>query len=229
MPKIKLDNQHLANLYAYCHRFLLDHAEDTADNTIKNIDLHIRQGSIKLPDILALNEIIDIQNINSYLEVGSYIGFSFYMFMHMLQPKIGYSIDPNIKHRIFNHPRTIFNKLNRQFLDNNQAKTLDGFFRGHLQPTEIKIYTAKDLDRKFDCIFIDGAHDYFSVQQDFLEAAKVLNKNGIIVLHDIYSWDGVKRLCKDLDCHYDWSITRTPANQCIDGFAIVKSKKHIQV
>jgi len=225
--KTKLTEHHLLELYHYSHKFLLDNYEHTLIDESKIIDSHIRYGSIKIPDIIALNNIIDIQNINSYLEIGSYIGLSFHVFMHMFQPEVGYSIDPNITHRIFNYPRIMFNKLNKKFIDNNKVKILDGFFRGHIQPTPIKIYKSEDFDRKFDCIFIDGLHDYYSVQQDFLEAAKLLNKNGIILLHDIYSWDGVRKLCRDLDFHYDWSIIKTPKEQSIDGFAIVRSNKNI--
>ena len=36
----------------------------------------------------------------------------------------------------------------------------------------------------FDCIFIDGLHEYDQVFKDIINAIKYLNKDGIIILHD---------------------------------------------
>ena len=49
-------------------------------------------------------------------------------------------------------------------------KTSDQFFRENTQ--------------KFDCIFIDGLHYYSQVKKDIENSIKVLNPNGIILLHD---------------------------------------------
>ena len=38
--------------------------------------------------------------------------------------------------------------------------------------------------RKFDCIFIDGLHEYDQVCKDILNSLDNLNVNGIILLHD---------------------------------------------
>ncbi len=37
---------------------------------------------------------------------------------------------------------------------------------------------------KFDCIFIDGLHEYDQVKKDISNSLKFLNENGIILLHD---------------------------------------------
>jgi len=42
----------------------------------------------------------------------------------------------------------------------------------------------KDNKEKFDCIFIDGLHYYSQVKKDIENSLKVLNPNGIILLHD---------------------------------------------
>ena len=39
-------------------------------------------------------------------------------------------------------------------------------------------------NEKFDCIFIDGLHYYSQVKKDIDNSLKVLNPNGIILLHD---------------------------------------------
>ena len=36
----------------------------------------------------------------------------------------------------------------------------------------------------FDCIFIDGLHEYNQVRRDILNSLKFLNKDGVILLHD---------------------------------------------
>ena len=36
----------------------------------------------------------------------------------------------------------------------------------------------------FDCIFIDGLHEYHQVKKDILNSLKFLNQDGIILLHD---------------------------------------------
>lgn len=42
----------------------------------------------------------------------------------------------------------------------------------------------KDNKETFDIIFIDGDHSYKQSKMDFINAWKVLNKGGVIVLHD---------------------------------------------
>ena len=41
-----------------------------------------------------------------------------------------------------------------------------------------------DNKDKFDCIFIDGLHYYSQVKKDIQNSLKILNPNGIILLHD---------------------------------------------
>ena len=44
-------------------------------------------------------------------------------------------------------------------------------------------FFKKNTD-KFDCIFIDGLHEYHQVKKDIINSLKSLNQNGIILLHD---------------------------------------------
>ena len=39
-------------------------------------------------------------------------------------------------------------------------------------------------NRKFDCIFIDGLHEYDQVDKDIINSLDNLNENGVILLHD---------------------------------------------
>ena len=82
----------------------------------------------------------------------------------------------------------------------------------------------------FDCIFIDGLHEYKQVRKDILNSLKFLNKDGIILLHDClpnnyfdqaiprcqWTWNGdvwkaivESRKSKDIDvytCYADYGI-----------------------
>ena len=82
----------------------------------------------------------------------------------------------------------------------------------------------------FDCVFIDGLHEYHQVRKDILNSLKFLNEGGIILLHDClpnnyfeqavprcqWTWNGdvwkaivESRKSKDLDvytCYADFGI-----------------------
>ena len=82
----------------------------------------------------------------------------------------------------------------------------------------------------FDCIFIDGLHEYKQVRKDILNSLKFLNRGGLILLHDClpnnyfeqaiprcqWTWNGdvwkaivESRKSKDIDvytCYADYGI-----------------------
>ena len=43
-----------------------------------------------------------------------------------------------------------------------------------------------DNSEKFDLIFIDGLHKYKQVKKDILNSIKILNDNGVILIHDCF-------------------------------------------
>ena len=53
-----------------------------------------------------------------------------------------------------------------------------------LQDTSIKYF--ENCQTKFDFIFLDGDHSALTVYQEIPLALKLLNSNGIILLHDYY-------------------------------------------
>lgn len=42
---------------------------------------------------------------------------------------------------------------------------------------------------KFDCIFLDGSHEYYQVSRDIHHSLNILTDDGIIVVHDTYPPD----------------------------------------
>ena len=53
---------------------------------------------------------------------------------------------------------------------------------GNRRMTSDKFFTINK--EYFDCIFIDGLHHYHQVKKDIINSIKVLDENGIILLHD---------------------------------------------
>jgi len=70
----------------------------------------------------------------------------------------------------------------------NVRETSDNFF--------------KKNNQKFDCIFIDGLHYYDQVKKDVINSLKVLNENGIILLHDCLPNDVYSQAIPR--CQYNW-------------------------
>ena len=55
----------------------------------------------------------------------------------------------------------------------------------------------------FDCIFIDGLHEYSQVIKDIKNSLEVLNENGLIFLHDCLPESvGRRRVLRD---RYTWN------------------------
>ena len=81
---------------------------------------------------------------------------------------------------------------------------------------------------KYDLIFIDGGHDYETVESDFKLYSKFLSKKGLIVLHDIKSniVEGVPRFWNNLKKNKKKNITikeifkRGPKMECGLGIII---------
>ena len=83
--------------------------------------------------------------------------------------------------------------------------------------SEVKFYngTTDDFfeknDEKYDCIFIDADHSYEGVKKDYVNALKSINKNGVLIFHDIGNnstgvaklWHEIKSKAKDTE-EYLW-------------------------
>ena len=89
--------------------------------------------------------------------------------------------------------------------------------------------------KKIDLIFIDGDHSYKSVKKDFNNAIKLLNPNGMILLHDTdpvsaeYITGGSHGGCGDVHIFLEelneadeYSIITLPATEA--GLTLVKRK-----
>ena len=64
----------------------------------------------------------------------------------------------------------------------NKKVGVDPYIGGTIRKTSDKFFDTNT--DKFDCIFIDGLHTYSQVKKDIDNSLKILNTNGIILLHD---------------------------------------------
>ena len=120
-----------------------------------------------------LQELIDVQGYQNFLEIGTHKGKTFLP----LVCKNKTAVDPNFKISIpfiikwlYNNPS---NLNNRYF-----SMTSDVFFQKkskHLKENAIP-----------DLIFIDGLHTFEASLKDVLNSLKYLNPKGTIVLHDCF-------------------------------------------
>ena len=105
---------------------------------------------------------------------------------------------------------------------------IDPVSGGTIRKTSDQFFS--DNNDYFDCIFIDGLHEYKQVRKDILNSLKFLNQGGLILLHDClpnnyfeqaiprcqWTWNGdvwkaivESRKSKDIDvytCYADYGI-----------------------
>ncbi len=98
--------------------------------------------------------------------------------------------------------------------------------------------------RKFDCIFIDGLHEYDQVDKDILNSLDNLNENGIIFLHDClpksmsqqavprhqWSWNGdVWKCIVKFRCRNDLDIVTCKIDQGISMIRKIKNNDSLDL
>ena len=59
---------------------------------------------------------------------------------------------------------------------------VDPYFGGTIRKTSDEFFLTNK--ENFDLIFIDGLHMYFQAKKDILNSLKILNSDGVIMLHD---------------------------------------------
>lgn len=114
--------------------------------------------------------IVKTTNCRKYLELGVFEGYSISSIANIVDRAVGVDIFDKVVNKNFEFIQT----------------TTDLFFNRN-----------KAI---FDIIFIDADHKYTSVKRDFENSLKVLNKHGIIIIHDtdpMYEYLKNKGYCND--------------------------------
>ena len=91
--------------------------------------------------------------------------------------------------------------------------------------------TIKTLDKKFDYIYIDAAHDYESVYNYLIESNKIINDGGVIGINDYTFWgwfeqqeyECVEAVNKFLNNDASWSVVGYALGYC--GYSDIYIKK----
>jgi len=157
------------------------------------------------------------------LEVGSFLGTSASFLLRVMAPWNGTltSVDPNVRHRVFEHPRDFFHRMTNKF--SGRVHAIDAFWVDaldvesgtwdyqnrkpvyDLQQIEAIVSKVAVLDPqqaiqagvKFDATFIDGAHSKASVIKDFLQMKDVMQP-GSCVMFDDNDWSPVNEALNEI-------------------------------
>jgi predicted O-methyltransferase YrrM len=191
----------------------------------------VNDGSIKLLDAIILAELLRARRPQRILEVGSFVGFSTRWLLEVTRDfaSVLTSVDPNLRHRIFDVPGRILRTLNAEFVG-TRLKSREGFFSRvipggfyydyeHYKPCLSRaemdrlirsrpVFNAASFGGEcFDFIFIDGDHSEEGALSDFTEAAKVLTPGGCIAFHDAISWPSVSSAIRKIALRYGLTAT----------------------
>ncbi len=116
---------------------------------------------------------------------------------------------------------------------------VDPISGGNFRGTSDQFFAKNKL--QFDCIFIDGLHEYDQVKKDILNSIKILNKNGIIILHDClpstinhqrvprtrYVWNG--DVWKAIVEARTWQNVNTYTVLSDQGLGVIKKEKNSNI
>jgi predicted O-methyltransferase YrrM len=122
------------------------------------------------------------KKINTILEIGTYDGVNSFLLSLLFSTAQIETIDLNSQTenftKFYNRNNTINNFVSLR--DNVLSKSNRITFK---EMNSIKLY---DSNKKFDLIWIDGAHGYPVVCIDIINSLRLLNDGGLIMCDDIY-------------------------------------------
>jgi hypothetical protein len=154
-------------------------------------------GNLWVPDGNMYQGMIDMcakakeinPEIETILEIGSFMGESMYLMCKELKPKLFISVDP-----YYNEDIGIMWKSEEEFIqiDNACNKVID-YVRQEYGTIVLKLRGTSDealelinsINIQIDMAYIDGAHDYINILKDLRNVLKIRYKNnGILSGHD---------------------------------------------
>jgi len=116
------------------------------------------------------------------LEIGCFEGLSTLFFLSTLKNSNIHCVDP------FSSFEENKDKDFNQVFENFKNNTKEFHTRVRLSKTTSDEFFKKNLNEKFDLIYIDGNHHSDNVLRDARNSFKLLNKGGFIVFDD-FLWD----------------------------------------
>lgn len=160
------------------------------------------QGRICHHGVKILNIIVQLADIDTYLEIGVHNGASMSYVVRQDKKSINcYGID-------------LFSKAGLHYTKDNLSldQTLYNITKNNLSNSAINLIQGNSRNKKiinrvedlqFDLLFIDGNHSLEGVKSDFNNYSKLVKPNGIIVFDDYNkNWPGVIKFVDTLkNCH----------------------------
>jgi cephalosporin hydroxylase len=133
-------------------------------------------------------------NCKNVLEVGSYLGGTFYVLCKLSHPdglkiSIDYPFYGNQAKEIAD--KKVYSKM-KSFAENVHIITADS----HLEETK-NVLSDILKEEKLDFLFIDGDHSYEGVKQDFKMYSPFVKKGGYVAFHDVND----TKLHRELGCY----------------------------
>lgn len=198
--------------------FLIDWVRNKAGSSNKDYFKCEKSGDLKLQQVpeeysSVILKILEKQP-KSYLEIGIGNGGSWMTFSHINKKSL------LVSHAVDNlsYYQAIGQKI-------EEIEFIKDFLSENIE--EVKFFNMNSdqyllgCKTKYDVIFIDGDHSYEGVKSDYINSIPLLNKDGIMIFHDIASigapgvvqfWNEIKNTHKSEDFIY--------GNTC--GMGIIK-------
>lgn len=192
---------HSLYLYAGIWRDLfraLKKQEGTAEG--RRLFREARHGSIKPTDAMIVASLVKKHRPRTILEIGSFLGVSTRLLLDASAPWQARvtAVDPNIRHRVFEEPRLVVEKMTARY-GSDQLEIVSAFFGKQTRAASREVpVIGEDWGRSFDFVFIDGDHTYEAVSNNFRLALRFLAPGGVIVFHDALSWPDVTRFLEEI-------------------------------
>ena len=154
------------------------------ENLIKKSNIPDLNGGVNEGDRKALYFLINKLQPNNILEVGTHIGSST-LSLALAAKKYGGKIDTVDIIDVNNDEIKHWKKYNSQNspkknLENNDCKELVNFL------TADSLNFIRNSKNKYKFIFLDGSHSSDRVYREISSALNILDKDGIILLHDYF-------------------------------------------
>jgi len=143
--------------------------------------IHLQQNIDEITDVI---DFLYHKQIKNFLEIGSASGGNTFILNKYLNFNRIVIIDDNqhTKHKL--RPEILKNVNYEEFIGDSQSKESNNFIR--------------NLNIKFDLIFIDADHTYNGVKKDTFNFKEFLNNSKYIAFHDTVCLDGVKKWIDEL-------------------------------